>query len=657
MKNEIPCFSCLVRGLFLSLFLAISSSPAVSGENPAYVAALRTGLDLMRAGKWEEAIDTAGGPGTIRRDIILWHYLRASRGSFAQAREFLARRPEWPGLKLLRKRAEGTIPAGADPQAVLAFFAEQPPQTGTGALRLAEALQASGRGDEAGPLLAWAWSTMAMRESEEAALLASHAALLAPHHWERLDMLLWRGETETAGRMLPLVDSAHRALARARIMLRERKGGVDAAIEAVPAALKDDPGLAYERFLWRAAKGRNQSAAELLLARSASAASLGDPARWGSWRRILARWSMREGKARQAYRLAANHHIAAGSDRNDLEWLAGYIALSKLGDPEAALRHFQAFREGVKSPISLGRAGYWLGRAYEALGRSVEAAEAYRFGARYQTSFYGQLAAEKAGLPMDPALVGAERFSGWEQAAFWGDSRMVAMRLLQAAGERYLALRFGQQLAEELERDDLGRMLGWAESVGAAYLQVKLAKYLVRTRDLMFVRAYYALVELPEREDVAREFALSIMRRESEFHPGVVSHAGAAGLMQLMPATARDMARKLEIAYDRGRLTGDPAYNIRLGQEYLAWLFEEYGPNPVLVAVAYNAGPGRARRWVEEMGHPGARDVNAVDWIEHIPFRETRNYVMRVTEGLAPYRARLAGRTLPLTLRREIGSR
>ncbi len=654
MKNR---FSRAFRGFFLSLMLILPAFPAQSDENPAYVAALSQALELMRADRWDEAFAAAGGAGTIRRDIILWHYLRASKGDFAQAQDFLARRADWPGLKLLRKRSEAAIPEDAAPGEVLAFFAAEGPQTGTGVMRMARALEAQGKVEEARAQVVLAWFSMLMTSDEEAALLDAYGAVLQEYHWQRLDMLLWRGELAAARRMVPLVDAAHQKLARARILLRGRENGVDAAIEAVPAALKGDPGLAYERFLWRAAKGRNQSAIDLMLERSASAAMLGEPGRWGSWRRTLARWSMREGKARQAYRLAANHHIAEGASRNDLEWLAGYIALRKLNDPEVALRHFQAFRAGVESPISLGRAGYWLGRAYEALGRAEEAGEAYRFGAQYQTSFYGQLAAEKAGVPMDPALLGRERFGGWEQAAFWNDSRMVAMRLLQAANERYLALRFGQQLSEELGHDDIGRMLGWAESVGAGYLQVKLAKYLVRTRKMMFVRAYYALVDLPERAGVPPEFALSIMRRESEFNPTVRSSVGAAGLMQLMPGTARDMARQLGIGYNQGRLISDPAYNIRLGQEYLAWLFTDYGPNPVIVAVAYNAGPGRARQWVAARGHPGAREVNAVDWIEHIPFRETRNYVMRVTEGLAPYRARRAGRVLPLTLRREIGTR
>ena len=653
MLNKIPR---AIGAVSLALMLLFSALPARSGENPAFVTALSAGLELMREDKWEEAFEAAGAQGTIRRDIIIWHYLRASKGTFEQARDFLERRGDWPGLKLLRKRSEASIPEDADPDVVLDFFASQPPQSGAGVVAMARALEARGRSEEARALVVEAWRAMSMQPEAEQTLRAEYGAALKGAHWERLDMLLWKGETASARRMLPFVDEAHQKLALARILLRADESGVDAAIAAIPARLKDDPGLAYERFLWRVGKGRNQDAIDLLLERSASAESLGQPARWGSWRRVLARWSMREGKARQAYRLAANHHIGSGASRNDLEWLAGYVALRKLDDAQTALRHFTAFGEGVESPISKGRAFYWLGRAHEALGRAGEAQEAYRQGGRFQTSFYGQLAAQKAGMAMSPALVGNERFEGWQQAAFWRDSNMVAMRLLQAAGERYLALRFGQQLSEGLEHDDIGRMLAWAEDVGAGYLQVKLAKYVLKTRAMMFVRAYYAVVDLPRRDGVAPDYALAIMRRESEFNPTVRSGVGAAGLMQLMPATARDMARKLELGFDQGRLISDPAYNIRLGLEYLAYLFEEYGPNPVLVAVAYNAGPSRVRRWVEAHGHPGARNVDAIDWIEHIPFRETRNYVMRVSESLAPYRARLAGKTLPLTLRREIGS-
>lgn len=502
-----------------------------------------------------------------------------------------------------------------------------------------------------------AWFSLSMSASEEVALLTAYGPELAPYHQARLDMLLWRGNGSGATRLLTRVDAGQQALAIARMALRGGKDGVDALIEAVPQALAQDPGLAYERFLWRAGKGRNQGAADLIIARSSSAETLGDPARWGSWRRVLARWSMRTGLSRQAYTLAANHHIGEGSDRNDLEWLAGYVALRHLSDPATALGHFQAFRAGVDTPISLGRAGYWLGRTYEALGQTAEAQAAYRFGAEHQTSFYGQLAAEKAGVAMDASLTGSETFTGWQQAEFWSDSNMVAGRLLQGIDERYLALRFTQHLSESLSRHEIGQMTAWAESANAPYLQVKLAKYVLK-RGILITRPYFALTSLGQaRAGVSQEFALSIARRESEFNPGVQSGVGARGMMQLMPATAQDMANKLDVDYSVARLTSDPVYNIRLGKEYLAYLFGEFGQNPVLAAVAYNAGPGRARSWSAARGHPGSSSVDVIDWIEHIPFRETRNYVMRVTESLAIYRARLSGNTGPLSLSSDLAKR
>jgi soluble lytic murein transglycosylase len=650
-----------MKQLLLRLFLVLSlygmASPAVAQENPTYVATLKTGLALMRDGHWEAALDAAGAPGTIRRDIIEWHRLRAGKGAFADTIAFLDRRPTWPGLKLLRKRSEQTIAPGSDPATVLAFFAPQPPQTGHGALMHAQALTAQGKGDEGRAQAVLAWFSMLMSEEEEAALLADYADALAPYHWQRLDMLLWQGESKAAERIMPLVDEAHQALARARIALRKREDGVNALIDLVPTALQSDPGLAYERFVWRARAGYNDSAIDMALTRSTSAESLGDPERWGRRRADLARWAMREGKARTAYRLAANHHIPEGSRQVDLEWLAGYISLRKLGDAATALTHFKAMKNDHFSAITQGRTHYWIGRAHEALGQSTEANAAYVEAARFQTSFYGQLASEKVGIPMTPALAGANRYTGWQESRFWSDSNMVAGRLLHAAGEDYLALRFTQHLAESLSEQERGQLLAWAEAVEAPYLQVKLAKYLLRLGTL-FERPFFALADLgATHPDVPAEYALAIARRESEFNPLVISHAGARGLMQLMPGTASDMAQKLGIEYSKARLTSDPAYNATLGHEYLAGLFTSVGPNPILVAVGYNAGPGRARSWKSTFGHPGDPGVDPIDWIEHIPFYETRNYAMRVTESLAIYRARRAGKPVPITLTQDLKTR
>lgn len=645
---------CHLRAVAVALSLAVLSVSGAIAQDAGAVAAFKSAIDQARAGDWDGARTEVAKGGDLASDILEWHRLREAKGSFSDTRAFLARRPDWPGLKLLRKRSEEAIPHNHTPAEVLGFFETQPPQTGTGALRLAEALTATGKAEEARAQIILAWLSMTMDGEEEAAFLSRYGETLKPYHWDRLDGLLWRGATRGATRLLPLVSADQQKLATARIALRRKQNGVDALINAVPSGLSNDPGLAYERFLWRASKGRNQDAVDLLLARSENAQTLGEPDRWASWRRVLARWSMREGKSQQAYRLAAFHHLDGGADRNDLEWLAGYIALRKLKDPVTAEEHFQTFRLGVDTPISLGRAGYWQGRAHEAAGDQVAAQAAYAFGAEYQTSFYGLLAAEKAGLAMDPRLTGSEPFPDVTGASFWGGSVMEAARLLQAAGELYWAERFAVHLAERLTREELGQLGAWAESVNEPHLQVMIAKQAARQGHTI-ARPYFPTPDIGRgNHTVPRALELAIARRESEFDPSVVSGVGARGLMQLMPGTASDMAKRLEMEYSKARLTEDPAYNTRLGSEYLAKLIEDFDGNPVLISVGYNAGPGRSRSWTKRFGDVRAPSTDIIDWIEHIPFRETRNYVMRVTESLPVYRARLTGKVEPLGLSKEL---
>jgi soluble lytic murein transglycosylase len=636
----------------LSLLAATWLALPAFAQDAAQVAALTRAMEAVAGKDWPAATEAAGKglPG----ELITWHRLRAGEGTFAEARAFLADNADWPGLKLLRRRMEGAIDPDTPDADVLAFFAEEPPQTGHGALQYARALMASGAAEEAKGQVILAWISMSLSTSEEDAFKSDWRATIRDHHWDRLDMLLWQGETRQAARIVPLVGADRQSLAEARIGLRNKVNGVDALIAKVPAALQDDPGLAYERFLWRASKGRNEDAAALALERSGSAASLGEPERWASWRRVLARWLMREGRAEEAYRLAASHHLSGGANQNDLEWLAGYLALRKLDKPGVALEHFRTFRLGVETPISLGRAGYWEGRAQEAVGNELAAQAAYEFGAEYQTSFYGLLAAEKAGLPMDPSLVGTESFPPFTGAGFWGGEVMEAARLWQAAGELYWAERFVVHLAESQTREGIGQLTDWAGSVGEPHLQLMLAKY-AAGQGWVLPGAYFPTPDIGRgNRSVPRALELAIARRESEFDPSVVSHAGAMGLMQLMPGTARDMAAEVGVAYDKARLTTDMEYNTRLGSEYLAGLIERFDGNPVLIAAGYNAGPGRSVQWSERFGDVRATEVDIIDWIEHIPFRETRNYVMRVTESLPVYRARLTGKVEPLRLSREL---
>jgi soluble lytic murein transglycosylase len=626
--------------------LALAAVPRVALANDP--ALLGRAMLAVEARDWEQAQALGRQSGALAFDIVLWHRLRADSGTFSDYADFAARRADWPGMPLLHKMGETRL-FEASTDAVLAYFATRTPQTGEGSLALAAARAA--RGDVAGASaeVVRAWRSLELSEAEQAVFLARHAAVLAEHHGGRMAMLLDQGKPAQAGRMLELVTPGTRAVAAARIALQTDANGVDALIAAVPPTMAGSAGLARDRATWRMRRNNEAGAAELMLERSSGPQSLGVPSLWARPRAALVRSNIRAGNFTLAYRLASSHHLAAGADYADLEWLAGYAAL-KQGRASVALEHFRALGRAVSGPISLARAGYWQGRALEDLGQRDAARQAYSEAARHQTAFYGLLAAERAGLSMDPALIGRESLPDWRGAPFTASSVFQAAVLLRAAGQPDISERFLLHLGESLDSTGLAQLARLAEEWSDPHLGLIVAKA-AADRGVVFVSAYYPLAGLQSRSfGVPPELVLAIARRESEFDPKVISRAGARGLMQVMPDTARMMAAKLGLNYDLARLTSDPDYNARLGAAYLAQLREEFGASVVLVAAGYNAGPGRPRRWVAEMGDPRAADVDVVDWIEMIPFVETRNYVMRVSESMMVYRARLSGTTEPIRL-------
>ena len=631
--------------LVAAFVLGLAGVAMATPESDAY----RRAQDDMRKGDWAGARDEATGIG---RDIVEWARLRDGNGDFADYVGFLAKHGDWPGLEYLRRRGEAAIPQGSDAAQILAYFGTQQPQTGTGTERLIEAYQAIGATGDAEAQAVLAWRSMPLGPTSEARIFTQYADLLKPHHEARLDSLLWDRDASAVERMLPRVSSGQQALARARLLLAQDKAGVDDAIAAVPEALRSHPGLVYERFAWRARRDRDDDAIALMLEASASAATLGQPEKWASRRARLSRILMRQAKGEAAYQLASSHRLTEGSAYADLEWLSGYIALTYLQDPVLALDHFNRFRLAVETPISLGRAGYWEGRALEAMGATSDARAAYSFGAQHQTSFYGLLSAQKAGLPMVPELTQSVSHPGWRRASFADSSVLQAAILFRDAGELPLASRFLNHLAEGLSAGELAQLGDLVLSWDEPYLAVRLGK-MAAGRGVVLPALYYPLHPLAQAElPVDPALALSIARRESEFYVAARSGVGARGLMQLMPGTAQEMARKLDVTYSANALTSDASYNARLGSAYLAQLIEQFGDAPVLVAAGYNAGPSRPIAWIEEFGDPRAAGVDPVDWIEHVPFNETRNYIMRVAESLPVYRARLAGKSLPLDMER-----
>ena len=638
------------RVFLMVLVCVLTVSQGVAQQSDS----LRVALEEMRGGDWDAAV-AAVGDQAVQRDIIEWHRLRAGKGTPDAVLAFLDRRGDWPGLDYLRKQSEEAF-EDAPVRQQLSFYVYGAPQTAVGVLSHAKVLQSIGEAGAAEASVVLAWRTMAMDAGTQAQYLERHGDILKDHHIARLDAMLWKGWESNAERMYGLVPDGWVALAKARLGLRDQVKGVDTLIEAVPAEMQSDPGLAFERFVWRDRKGRDDSAIELLLARS-RAGTLGEAAEWAPRRRALARNQMRAGNYQTAYDIAATHGMApdAGYGFSDCEWIAGYVALRFLNKPEQAAVHFLRFAQTVETPISLGRAGYWMGRAYEAMGDLETAQKAYAAGGQHQTSFYGLLAAEKAGLPWDQSLRGDEVFPEWSGAVWANSSVHEAARMLFDAGELSLAERFWVHLSESQDRDGLGQMGAMAQELGAPHVAVMLGKDTVR-RGITLPGPYYPLHPLHNMKlPVPAELALAIARRESEFDPVVVSHAGAQGLMQLMPGTARQVAGALGEVYSHAWLTSDPDYNARLGSAYLAGLADQFDGNIIMVSAGYNAGPHRPLRWMERNGDPRGGSVEEmVDWIEMIPFDETRNYVMRVSESLPVYRARLGKEPHPVPFGQEI---
>ncbi len=635
---------------FVRLVLLTAAVLPASLARADEVQAMRTALDLASGRDWEGALSVA--PQGVGRDVIEWQRLRAGEGRLGEYEAFLAKRPDWPGMPLLKEKGEEAVARSTEPARVIAYFGTDLPETGIGAVALVAALQATGRAAEAETEAMRAWSTLPFTPDEEARLIALAPEAVSFVHDLRLDTLLWQGRRSEAERMLPRVSEGQQALARARLALRAESAGVSGLIAAVPKALAGDPGLAFERFQWRMKKDLYDDALALILERSDSAETLGRPDIWADRRAVLARWLIRQDRASEAYRVASRHHLTEGSDYADLEFLSGFIALRKLNDPATALKHFAHLKAGVSTPISLARALYWQARAEEAAGQDATAT--YRAAAQHQTAYYGLLAAERLGLSLDPALLSDKRPPDWRQAAFARSSVLEAAFLLLKAGDLTLAKRFILQLGENLTDTELAQLADMALAIEQPHIAVLVGKFAAE-RGLILSRAYFPVPQfVPDGLKVSRALALAIARRESEFDPAARSSADARGLMQVLPGTAKLMAAKLGKPFEAGRLFSDPAYNVAMGAAYLAEMADEFGPSVALIASGYNAGPGRPRRWITEFGDPRRPDVDIVDWVETIPFAETRTYVMRVVEGVVIYRAKLKGAVGPVRITSEL---
>ncbi|MCA1453429.1 lytic transglycosylase domain-containing protein [Bradyrhizobium sp. BRP22] len=623
---------------------------ATSSTSRSDKEALENVIELIRKQKPDDATQveaTISDP--VARKLAEWLILRSDNNgaTFERYRAFISANPSWPSQTFLRRRLEAALwDDRREDTAVWSWFEGESPVSAKGRFALAKAMLARGDRANAERLVREAWRSDPMSEDTETAALDLFGALLtAGDHKARMDTMLYGTEQEAAGlRAAKRLGSGYLALAKARIAANKKASNLRALLDAVPRELHDT-GYLFARIQLLRREEKFAEAAQLMLSAPKDPARLFNVDEWWIERRLLARKMIDVGEHRTAYLIARDAALPARDIyKTEQEFTAGWIALRFLRDPALAAQHFARIGVGSVNPTALARAGYWQGRAAEAAGRNQEARAAYLRAAEQSTSYYGQLARAKLGLPQI-------ELNGVPRARGLGIERLEIVRAAQLLYEldaREFAI---PMLADMGENGDPDALVGLGELTarhGDARGMLLMGKAALN-RGLPFDFYAYPINGIPSFKsigpDIERSIVYAIARQESAFNPAVVSPAQAYGLMQVTPDAGRYVCKRAGITFDLNRMKTDSVYNAALGAAELGGLLEDYRGSYILTFAAYNAGRGSVRKWIDRYGDPRDPKVDAVDWVELIPFSETRNYVQRIMENLQVYRARFGGGT------------
>ncbi|MFA4892590.1 transglycosylase SLT domain-containing protein [Brevundimonas sp.] len=641
-------------------YSAVASGP-VSNQprllNDQDTALFRQGLAAARARDVTGARNAAAQIGDpTARKLVEWALLdtsaeQLSYSDLAAAQTSFA---GWPRAESRRMAAERALDLSyAGPDAATALFASAPPLTVQGAIALTDALEQRGRRDEARALITEWWRTRSFDDAAQTRILDRWSGWLTQaDHEARLNMLLPGPHGPATRAMVSRVGADRQAVANAAMALRTAYSP-DAVVAGLSPSQAMDPAVVLERVRILRSQNRQSEAFPLLVALPAAPSHTeGQNTLW-SERRNYFLDALQQRNWQAAYDAMAGHGFPSGDRKVDAEFFAGWVALVKLNDPARATRHFEALRQTSSTPITQGRALYWLGRAAEAQGATPAAIQYYQAGARHFQTFYGQLAAEKAGmttltLPSDPVPTRDEI------AAFERNEVVRALRILGETGETSLFRVFAYQLDDDLPGgSELALLMDLSRNYGEGFTAMMVGRAASQRGFLMPERQYPIRMPPPVAGAAPLEFTLAITRQESSFDPRARSGADARGMMQFLPSTGAAVARQLGLPFSQDRLW-DPDFNMTLGSYHLGDLSRNFGGSMLLTTVGYNAGPARPPQWIARCGDPRAGTVDPVDFIECAPFTETRNYMMRVMENMQVYRARLNGGSAPLRLSEDL---
>lgn len=621
--------------------------------------ALRTVLDAVTAGQYDEARNLADQHGDpLVPALVKWLIVRDPDSGVGPAEviSVILSHTGWPEPDRLRLRAEQAFHAlGPDGPTVLTFYSLTGPRTIGGKLAFAGALREAGRTEEATEIVRGLWREDTLSTGQAASVLARFGQeLRRDDHLYRFRRLVLNAQSAEAKAQAEFLGEGYEALARAVIAVIDRNKEGTRLLKDVAPKFFADPLYVFARVRQLRRSGEHVEAARLLLQSKSDAELPGDSDIWWDERRDLSRALLDRGTPDLAYKVVAASRPAGEGSRVEAAFHAGWYALRFLKDPELAEPRFRDLLALATLPRTRARASYWLGRTFEAQGKPAAARLAYGEAARFGATFYGQLAREKVGL----VTTGLERVpapSALDRLRFANRDPVKAIRLLVSAGHGERALPFFRGLAERIDSPgemtlltNLARRVGQPRAGVAAAAVAEQRGVQVASLPAPFLGVPKG-VPLPDAVD--RALVYSVVRQESAFNHQATSNVGAQGLMQLMPATAKATARAAQLPFSAQRLTSDPLYNATLGAEHLQELLDRLDSSYVLTFVAYNAGPGRARDWVRAYGDLRGGTVDPVDWIERIPFDETRNYVQKVMENLQIYRSRIG---YPLSLSEDL---
>ena len=604
-------------------------------------------IQAMEKSQWTTALkNSKKAKDKSIYNFIQWRHLltTGNQATFYDYITFIQNNKDYPRISRIKYLAEQKLSTDKiSPKKIINWFGVDEPLSGYGMLVLGESFIQTGDSEKGIALIKRGWITAELSRASMKSLSKKYRKYLnSKDYVNRADYLAWENKYWDLKRMLPYLPKDYQLLYTARQILMSKSYGVDQAIKNVPQKFKNDAGLNHDRLKWRRKRGRIDSSLEILSSIKNNKDYLVRPDKWWVERAIMSRALIYKNKYETAYKVASQHSLDKGSEFAEAEWLSGWIALSFLNDPILAIDHFNNFYQNVSYPISLARGAYWLGRSYEKIGDKRQSEDWYREATKYLTTYYGQLAFLKINPSQNFELEEQANVKDEYRKYFYNKELVKITHLLNELNKD----KYTKNILRHLANDNIAS----GSEILAAELATNISRYdfaiqvsKLASYEKRFHNTFnYPIISVPQyvngRKIPETAFILSLIRQESEFDMRANSHVGAQGLMQIMPYTAKLVAKQAKLPYSKSRLTSDPEYNINLGSHYIAGLILQYDGAYPFATAAYNAGPKRVKHWKKINKDPQKKQIDFVDWVELIPFKETRNYVQRVMENYNVYR-------------------